>query len=201
MHRLIPHTRRRGVRQQPGSFLPTPTQPLALLITVQPRADAPLRCGRRLRARFLARPLNMGPPRIDTLAGVLSGSPGAPALVLTDGAGVTVSRGHLLAAVTDVATRLRGAGVRPGDVVSMAYANTVRGCGDGRARLARPRGPTLEDDVVGLCHARGEASPHQALAHAQRATSPPAAPRALKLNPSGRQAMHGRGLLTGTAHV
>jgi len=67
----------------------------------------------------------MGPPRIDTLAGVLSGSPGAPALVLTDGAGVTVSRGHLLAAVTDVATRLRGAGVRPGDVVSMAYANTI----------------------------------------------------------------------------
>jgi acyl-CoA synthetase (AMP-forming)/AMP-acid ligase II len=66
---------------------------------------------------------------IRTLHDILSNSrtiPTAPALVVTHN-GPSCTHSELYAAVVDVALGLRRAGIRPGDVVSMAYANTV-GC-------------------------------------------------------------------------
>ncbi len=57
----------------------------------------------------------------DVLAGFL---PDSDALILT-ACGTHLSRSSLLSSVIDTALALRSAGVQPGDVVSMAYANTV----------------------------------------------------------------------------
>ncbi|KAG1660672.1 hypothetical protein FOA52_006833 [Chlamydomonas sp. UWO 241] len=61
---------------------------------------------------------------LTTLHDVLAGFPGAAGLVLTGGGG-KCGRAELYAAVVDTASRLRAAGVKPGDVVSMAFANTI----------------------------------------------------------------------------
>lgn len=60
-----------------------------------------------------------------TLHDVLTGAPQTPALIVTKG-GPTVTRQQLMAAVVDTALALQRAGIKPGQVVSMAYANTVR---------------------------------------------------------------------------
>ncbi len=64
---------------------------------------------------------------LSTLHDVLygEGAPDGAAVVLTD-KGPKLSRGDLYAAVVETALALQRAGVKPGDVVSMAYANTVR---------------------------------------------------------------------------
>lgn len=62
-----------------------------------------------------------------TLHDVLAGphDPRIDALTLT-GSGSHLSRSALYTCVTEFALALQQAGIRPGDVVSMAYVNTVR---------------------------------------------------------------------------
>jgi hypothetical protein len=64
---------------------------------------------------------------LNTLYNVLQGDPGAIALKVTEG-GPALTRGALQQCVVDLARTLQQAGVRPGDVVSMAFTNTVSGC-------------------------------------------------------------------------
>ena len=61
-----------------------------------------------------------------TLHDVLAGphDPDSDALILT-GSNSHLSRSALYTCVVEVALALQKAGIRPGDVVSMAYANTV----------------------------------------------------------------------------
>ena len=65
-------------------------------------------------------------PRLETLADVLAGDDGAPALLLGSG-GAAYTRGQLRALVHQFAASLRASGVQPGDVVTIAEPNTVRG--------------------------------------------------------------------------
>lgn len=63
---------------------------------------------------------------VSTLHDVLAGSydPNSLALILT-GSNARISRSALYASVVDAALKLQKSGIKPGDVVSMAYANTV----------------------------------------------------------------------------
>mmetsp|Transcript_20492 Transcript_20492/g.44810 ORF Transcript_20492/g.44810 Transcript_20492/m.44810 type:complete len:550 (-) Transcript_20492:28-1677(-) len=61
---------------------------------------------------------------LTTLYDVLSGSPQSIALILTAG-GKKISRSALQQCVVETSLALRRAGVKPGDVVSTAYANTL----------------------------------------------------------------------------
>lgn len=70
---------------------------------------------------------------LTTLHDVLTGAPQTPALIVTGG-GPTVTRQQLMAAVVDTALSLQRAGIKPGQVVSMAYANTVRSSNRERER-------------------------------------------------------------------
>lgn len=59
-----------------------------------------------------------------SLYGVLAGLDDALAIIVTNG-GPRVTRGQLQQAVVSTALSLRAAGIKPGDVVSIAMANTV----------------------------------------------------------------------------
>ena len=78
-----------------------------------------------------------GPPQ--TLADTLAGSENAPALFPV-GRTSPVSRGQLRNAVYELASTLQQSGIRKGDVVSIAEANTV--CPH-LARLSRARADTV----------------------------------------------------------
>jgi hypothetical protein len=88
---------------------------------------------------------------ISTLHDVLAGFPGTVALRLTEG--IIVSRQDLYAAVVETALALQRAGVKPGDVVSMAYANTVS-----RIAIAMRRCPRTMCRPEPQSRARGEAA-------------------------------------------
>lgn len=60
-----------------------------------------------------------------TLVSVLQGSPSSPAIVVGSN-GPTLTRGQLLALAEQFAQSLRESGIRPGDVVTIVDANTVR---------------------------------------------------------------------------
>jgi acyl-CoA synthetase (AMP-forming)/AMP-acid ligase II len=64
----------------------------------------------------------------ETTADVLAGSPDAPAIYVGSG-GAEFSRGQLLSLATQFAVTLRDSGIQPGDVVTIAEANTVRRAG------------------------------------------------------------------------
>lgn len=66
----------------------------------------------------------MAPPR--TLFDVLTGSPGSAALYVGSG-GAEFTREALLRLIVQFAETLRSSGIQPGDVVTIADPNTVRG--------------------------------------------------------------------------
>lgn len=72
-----------------------------------------------------------------TMAGVLAGADDAPALLCGSG-GPTYSRAQLRSLAVRFAASLRASGVQPGDVVTIAEPNTVRG-GEARRREERRR--------------------------------------------------------------
>lgn len=66
----------------------------------------------------------MAQARVRTLADVLTGNSDKPAVVCAGG-GPVYSRGQLEEKIKYVANLLRNGGIRPGDAVSIAKANTV----------------------------------------------------------------------------
>ena len=66
--------------------------------------------------------------RVQTLADVLKGNSNSPGVICAGG-GPAFSRGQLEGKIKYVANLLRNSGIKPGDTVSIAKANTVRsGC-------------------------------------------------------------------------
>lgn len=65
--------------------------------------------------------------RVQTLADVLKGNSDASGVVCAGG-GPTFSRGQLEGRIKFTANLLRNSGIKPGDTVSIAKANTVGGC-------------------------------------------------------------------------
>lgn len=65
-------------------------------------------------------------PQLSTLPDVLAGSDGSPAILGGSG-GPSFTRGELNALVIHFAESLRASGIKPGDVITIADANTVRG--------------------------------------------------------------------------
>lgn len=63
-------------------------------------------------------------PGLQTLYNVLQGTPDGLALKVTEG-GPVFTRGVLQQCIMDMARSLQIAGIKPGDVVSMAFTNTV----------------------------------------------------------------------------
>ena len=63
---------------------------------------------------------------VQTLADVLKGNGNAPGVVCAGG-GPAYSRGQLETRIKYTANLLRNSGIKPGDTVSIAKANTVRG--------------------------------------------------------------------------
>lgn len=66
-------------------------------------------------------------PGVATLYDALKGKESATALKVTEG-GPVLTRGALQQCIVDMARNLQASGIKPGDVVSMAFANTVSGC-------------------------------------------------------------------------
>lgn len=65
-------------------------------------------------------------PTLQTMSDVLAGDDSSPALLVGSG-GATYTRGQLRALVHQFAASLRASGVQPGQVVTIAEPNTVRG--------------------------------------------------------------------------
>ncbi len=69
----------------------------------------------------------MAQARVQTLVDVLKGNSDAPGVVCAGG-GPAYSRGQLEHRIKFVAKLLRNSGIKPGDTVSIAKANTVSVC-------------------------------------------------------------------------
>ena len=67
----------------------------------------------------------MAAPQLSTLADAYAGGDELPAIAVTGDGGAKLSRKQLRDSVESFAHRLTAAGIAPGDVVSVAMANTV----------------------------------------------------------------------------
>lgn len=85
----------------------------------------------------------MPPVRVQTLADVLKGNSDALGVVCAGG-GPAYNRGQLEVRIKYLANLLRSSGIKPGDTVSIAKANTV--C-ETYSMLARSTSSLLDDGV------------------------------------------------------
>ncbi len=88
-------------------------------------------------------------PTYSDLTHVLAGQDERLAIAVTEG-GPSFTRQALRQAVSDFAARLTQAGVRPGDVVCLAFANTVRRWREASTRCMRGRANWLAAQASAL---------------------------------------------------